>query len=71
MRMKPIETESNLATDLMEVIHAAMLSEHNPSPFDGEQTRIVIEHPDGSWQPYDLAWYDKENNIIRLSYENE
>lgn len=66
-----IETNSNLATDLMHIIHQAMLSEHNPSPFDGEQTRIVIEHPDGSYEPHNLAWYDKENNIIRLTYGDE
>lgn len=68
--MKPIETESNLASDLMLVMGKAMLSEHNPGN-DGEQTRIVIEHPDGSYEPYNLAWYDKENNIIRLSYGDE
>ena len=66
-----METNSNLAISLFHLIGEAVLSKHNPSPFDGEQTRIVIEHPDGSYEPYNLAWYDKENNIIRLSYGDE
>lgn len=63
------DTHSNLATEIMHLIHRAMLSKHNPSPFDGEQTRIVIEHPGGSYEPVTFAWYDKENNIIRLCYD--
>lgn len=66
--MTHLDTESNLATDLMKVMQEALLSEHNPSPFDGEQTRVVIEHPDGSYEPVAFSWYDMENNIIRLSY---
>ena len=68
--MNYIETDSNLASDLMLLLSKVMLSEYNPG-HDGEQTRIVIEHPDGSYEPYTLAWYDKENNIIRLSYGDE
>lgn len=66
--MTHLDTESNLAMDMMHLINQAVISEHNPSPFDGEQTRIVVEHPDGSYEPMTFAWYDKENNIIRVCY---
>ena len=65
------DINTNEAYDLVILIQEAMLSEHNPCPTDGEQTKVVVEHPDGSYEPMTFAWYDKENNIIRICYEGD
>ena len=67
--MTHLDTNSNLVTDIVDIMYRALISENNPNPLDGEQTRVVIEHPDGSYEPVTFAWYDMENNIIRLNYE--
>lgn len=64
-----IETKSNLATDLAALLDEAVHSEHNPCHADGEPTRVMIELPNDECVPVSYAWYDKENNIVRLSYD--
>ena len=64
--MKQFHLKDNLAIQLAELITQALLSEHNPCKTDGEETRVVIENPDGSIEPPAFIWYDATQNIIRI-----
>lgn len=70
MKEKFFSTDRNEAYAIRHLIEEALMSEYNPGR-DGEPTMVVIEHPDGSYEPVHFAWYDKENNIVRLSYKGD
>lgn len=66
---KNIEMHGNVATDMFDLIGAALLTDESGK--DGFPTGIMIELPDGQVVPVSYAWYDRQRDMIRLSYEEE
>ena len=66
---KNIEMWGNVATDMFDLIGAALLTDE--SGRDGLPTGIMIELPDGQVVPVSYAWYDRQRDMIRLSYEED
>ena len=63
---KNIEMQGNVAISLFHLIGNALLS--GDSGKDGLPTGIMIELPDGQVVPVSYAWYDRQRDMIRLSY---
>jgi hypothetical protein len=66
---KNIEMEGNVAITLFHLIGDALLS--GDANKDGLPTGVMIELPDGQVVPVSYAWYDRQRDMIRLSYEEE
>lgn len=66
---KNIEYEGNEAQALMNLIGEAL--NQNESGADGLPTGVMIELPDGQVVPVSYAWYDRQRDMIRLSYDYE
>lgn len=66
---KNIECESNDARKIMQLICDALLTDESGK--DGQPTGVMIELPDGQVVPVTYAWYDRQRDMIRLSYEEE
>ena len=66
---KNIELEGNDARDLMKLICDALLTDDSGK--DGVPTGVMIELPNDEVVPVAFAWYDRERDMIRLSYETE
>lgn len=66
---KNIEMQGNMAISLFHLIGDALLT--GDSGKDGIPTGIMIELPDGQVVPVSYAWYDRQRDMIRLSYEEE
>lgn len=64
---KNIETDSNEAVKIMNLIREAL--NQNESGADGLPTGVMIELPDGQVVPVSYAWYDRQRDMIRLSYD--
>ena len=69
LKNKNIECEGNDARDIMKVICDALLTDESGA--DGLPTGVMIEMPDGSVEPVAFAWYDRQRDMIRLSFESE
>ena len=69
MKNKNIEMEGNDARTLMKLICDALLTDESGA--DGLPTGVVIEMPDGSVEPVSYAWYDRQRDMIRLSFKEE
>lgn len=66
---KNIEMQGNVAISLFHLIGDALLTEDSGK--DGLPTGVMIELPDGQVVPVSYAWYDRQRDMIRLSYEEE
>lgn len=66
---KNIECKTNNASDIMKLITMALLTDESGA--DGLPTGVMIELPDGQVVPVSYAWYDRQRDMIRLSYEEE
>ena len=66
---KNIEMQGNMAISLFHLIGDALLT--GDSGKDGIPTGVMIELPDGQVVPVSYAWYDRQRDMIRLSYEEE
>lgn len=66
---KNIDYEGNEARVIMNLIGAAL--NQNESGTGGLPTGVMIELPDGQVVPVSYAWYDRQRDMIRLSYEEE
>ena len=66
---KNIEMQGNKAVSLLYLIGDALLTEDSGK--DGLPTGVMIELPDGQVVPVSYAWYDRQRDMIRLSYEEE
>lgn len=66
---KNIDCNTNDALSIMKLIGDALLTDDSGK--DGLPTGIMIELPDGQVVPVSYAWYDRQRDMIRLSYEEE
>lgn len=66
---KNIEMQGNVAISLFHLIGDTLLTEDSGK--DGLPTGIMIELPDGQVVPVSYAWYDRQRDMIRLSYEED
>ena len=66
---KNIEMQGNMAISLFNLIGDALLS--GDAEKDGLPTGVMIELPGGQVVPVSYAWYDRQRDMIRLSYEEE
>ena len=64
-----IEMHGNSAMDMFHLIGDVFLTDECGA--DGLPTGIMIELPDGQVVPVTYAWYDRQRDMIRLSYEEE
>jgi hypothetical protein len=64
-----IELETNSAVDLMHLLAKVLLQPESGA--DGLPTGVMIELPDDSVVPVNYVWYDRERDMVRLSFENE
>lgn len=64
---KNIETDSNEALDIMNLIREALMTDESGA--DGLPTGVMIELPDGQVVPVSYAWYDRQRDMVRLSYD--
>ena len=64
-----IESYSGAAEDIMHLISQVLLTDESGK--DGLPTGIVIEMPDGSIEPITYAWYDRQRDMIRLTFDCE
>lgn len=60
-----IDMEENSAKDLRLLISKAL---NQP---ESEDTRIMVEKPDGELIPVSYVWYDRLQDIIRICYEED
>lgn len=62
---KNIDMEGNSVKDLRNLIASTLvLPESN-------DTRVVVEKPDGELVPTSYVWYDRTQDIIRICYEED
>ena len=62
---KNIDMEGNSVKDLRDLIASALvLPESN-------DTRVMVEKPDGELVPTSYVWYDRLQDIIRICYEDD
>ena len=62
---KNIDMEGNSANDLLRMVSSAMILA------ESEDTRIMVEKPDGELVPVSYVWYDRLQDIIRICYEED
>ena len=62
---KNIDMEGNSANDLLRTVSSAMIQA------ESEDTRIMVEKPDGELVPVSYVWYDRLQDIIRICYEED
>ena len=60
-----IDMEGNSANDLLRMVSSAMIQA------ESEETRIMVEKPDGEVVPVSYVWYDRLQDIIRICYEED
>lgn len=60
-----IDMEGNSANDLLRMVSSAMIQA------ESEETRIMVEKPDGELVPVSYVWYDRLQDIIRICYEED
>ena len=66
---KNIDCNTNDARSIMKLIGDALLTDDSGK--DGLPTGVMIELPDGQVVPVSYAWYDRQRDMIRLSYEED
>jgi len=62
---KNIDMEENSARDLQRLISMTLVQP------ESNDTRIVVEKPDGELVPVSYVWYDRMQDIIRICYEED
>jgi hypothetical protein len=62
---KNIDMEENSAIDLQRLISMALVQP------ESNDTRIMVEKPDGELVPVSYVWYDRMQDIIRICYEED
>ena len=62
---KNIDMEENSANDLQRLISMTLVQP------ESNDTRIMVEKPDGELVPVSYAWYDRMQDIIRICYEED
>ena len=62
---KNIDMEENSARDLQRLISMTFVQP------ESEDTRIMVEKPDGELAPVSYVWYDRMQDIIRICYEED
>lgn len=62
---KNIDMEGNSANDLLHILAIATVQA------ESEDTRIMVEKPDGELVPVSYVWYDHMQDIIRICYEED
>ena len=60
---KNIDMEENSAKDLQRLISMTLVQP------ESNDTRIMVEKPDGELVPVSYVWYDRMQDIIRICYE--
>ena len=60
---KNIDMEENSARDLLHLVSTAL---NQP---ESEDTRVMVELPDGQLVPVSYVWYDCLQDVIRICYE--
>ena len=60
---KNIDMEENSARDLQHLVSTAL---NQP---ESEDTRVMVELPDGQLVPVSYVWYDCLQDVIRICYE--
>ena len=60
---KNIDMEENSARDLQHLVSTAL---NQP---ESEDTRVMVEKPDGELVPVSYVWYDRLQDVIRICYE--
>lgn len=60
---KNIDMEENSARDLQRLISMTLVQP------ESNDTRIMVEKPDGELVPVSYVWYDRTQDIIRICYE--
>ena len=60
---KNIDMEGNSATDLLHTVSGALIQP------ESNDTRVMVEKPDGELVPASYVWYDRTQDIIRICYE--
>lgn len=62
---KNIDMEGNSARDLQRLISMTLVQP------ESNDTRIMVEKPDGELVPVSYVWYDRMQDIIRICYEED
>lgn len=62
---KSVEMEENSAKELHRLISAVL-----DQP-ESKDTRVMVEKPNGELIPVSYVWYDRQQDIIRISYEED
>ena len=62
---KNIDMEENSAIDLQRLISMTLVQP------ESNDTRIMVEKPDGELVPVSYVWYDRMQDIIRICYEED
>jgi hypothetical protein len=57
--------EGNSARDLQRLISMTLVQP------ESNDTRIMVEKPDGELVPVSYVWYDRMQDIIRICYEED
>jgi len=66
---KNIDVHGNSASDIAKFIARAILdSAEKGSP---DEIGVMVEMPDGEVIPVSYAWYDRQREMIRISFEEE
>lgn len=66
---KNIEMQGNSAMDMFHMLGKVFLTDESGA--DGLPTGVMVELPDGQVVPVSYAWYDRQRDMVRLSYEEE
>ena len=67
---KNIDVHGNLACDFAKFMASAILAS-TENTNSSNDTGIMIEMPDGEVVPVSYAWYDRQRDMIRISFEEE
>ena len=62
---KNIDMEENSARDLQHLVSNALVQP------ESNDTRVMVEKPDGELVPVSYVWYDRLQDIIRICYEDD
>lgn len=62
---KNIDMEENSAKDLLHLVSTSLIQP------ESDDTRIMVEKPDGELIPVSYVWYDRLQDIIRICYEED